>query len=100
MRAPKVTKLDKRFKFYNSGFRFRITFDISKTNKSGNEKYIAARKWCEDTYGVEYANSTDNWFSRKNWNQHWRVRTPKNSNYRLLYVRDEVDVTMLLLVAG
>lgn len=95
-KTPRITKLDKRFKGYNRGFRYRVSF-----NTQGNyDPYSTALKWCGRTYGPEYSwDSHDTW-SRKIWNEHWRVYTPKNKWWREIYLRDEQAVTMMLLVVG
>ena len=97
VKTPNVTKLDGRFKFYNRGFKYRVSF-----NTQGNyDPYSTALKWCQNTYGPEYTWDDAVAWTRKIWNNDWRVMIPpKNKWWREIYLRDEQAVTMLLLVIG
>ena len=96
-KSPKITRLDKRFKGYNRGFMYRVSFDIQVNYII----YFNALKWCERTYGPEYAWDDAVTWTRKTWNSNWRADTPlKNKYWREIYLRDEQAVTMMLLVVG
>lgn len=95
-RTPAVVKLDRRYKGYNRGFRYRIDFD---TQGEKWEVWMRAFKWCENSYGKEYS-WAPNGFARI-WNDEYRTELgSRNKYYRHLYLRREEDVTMLLLVVG
>ena len=94
---PNVVKLDRRFKGYNRGFRYRIDFNTYGTNKW--EQWMRVVKWCEGAWGKEYSWSDDSFLARKVWNDNYRTEFgSKNKYYRHLYLCREEDVTMMLLV--
>jgi len=86
-KSPKITKLDGRYKLYNRGFRYKVSFDAMKNYQS----FLRALTWCENAWGPE----------RKVWNSNWLVTiADKNKWWREIYLCREEDVTMMLLVAG
>jgi len=93
---PNIIKLDRRYKGYNRGFRYRVDFDTQGMGKW--ERWHKVAKWCESTWGKEYEFHASGVFSRRTWNDNWRIETGKNKYYRQLYLRNEQDLTMLLLV--
>ena len=96
-KTPTITKLDGRFKFYNRGFKYRISFD---TRYDGYIPYRAAIQWCENAYGPECEVWNGNAHHYRKWNTNWRVVIPKNKYFRQIYLREETDVTMILLVSN
>jgi hypothetical protein len=95
-KSPYITKLDGRFKLSKHGFTHRVTFDTQQSW----DTFLRALKWCENTYGPEYDWEANGVFSRKTWNHNWRLLLPKNRWWREIYLREEQDVTMMLLVVG
>jgi len=100
-KTPKITKLDGRYKLYNRGFRYKVSFDAMKNYDS----YYEAVRWCENTWVPEYTHFVDDsLFIRHILNSNWRasIRTTdgKNKWRREIYLCREEDVTMMLLVAG
>lgn len=95
-RTPKITKLDGRFKLYNRGFKYRVSFNTQNEYSA----YSNALKWLENTYGPEYTWNVQNTWSKKIWNHYWQVNTPAtNKFWRDVYLREEQDVTMMMLAA-
>ena len=95
-KEPHIVKLDRRFKGYNRGFRYRIDFDTQPMSRW--EHWLKVVKWCESTWGKEYTWTDDSFLARRVWNDNYRTETGKNKYYRQLYLRSEQDLTMLLLV--
>lgn len=96
-KSPKITKLDGRYKLYNRGFRYKVSFNT----KNNYDPYSRAIKWCENTWGPEYEWTDKVAWTSKRWNDNWRVViTAKNKWWREIYLCREEDVTMMLLVAG
>lgn len=96
VKSPNVTKLDGRYKLYNRGFRYRVSF-----NTQGNyDFYARVLKWCQNTYGPEYEWTDKVAWTSKRWNDNWRVMNPTNKWWREIYLREEQDVTMMLLAVG
>jgi len=96
-KSPKITKLDGRYKLYNRGFRYKISFNT----KNNYDPYSQAVKWCENTWGPEYEWTDKVAWTSKRWNDNWRVViTAKNKWWREIYLCREEDVTMMLLVVG
>ena len=92
-KTPRVVKLDRRFKGYNRGFRYRIDFD---TQGEKWHTWMQVLTWCENTWGKEYT-WPEGGFARI-WNNHYRTEFgSKNKYYRHLYLCREEEVTMMLL---
>ena len=63
LKEPSIVKLDRRYKGYNRGFRYRVDF-----NTQGMEKWhdwMQIVKWCENTWGKEYTWSDDGFLPRQ-----------------------------------
>lgn len=101
---PRIVKLDKRFKGYNRGFRYRVDFKIGPRHKASNVSDELWERWrtvvdcLETSYGKEYTWNGEGAFIRRIWNDDYRIEIAKNKWYRHLYLRDESAITMLLLV--
>ena len=96
---PHVVKLDRRYRLYPQGFRFRVDFD---TRGEGNwQRWSDAITWCERTWGREHdwGTSTAGTFFRT-WNHNYRTHGTSKYSQRQLFLRSEEDLTMLLLVIG
>lgn len=95
-KTPHIVKLDRRYKGYNRGFRYRVDFD---TRGEKWHTWMLVLNWCEATWGKEYTWSDSSFLSRRIWNGNFRTELgSKNKYYRHLYLCREEDVTMLLLV--
>lgn len=93
---PHIVKLDRRYKGYSRGFRYRVDFDTYSMEKW--ERWAQIIKWCESTWGEEYSWTDDSFLARRVWNDNYRTETGKNKYYRHLYLCREEDLTMLLMV--
>ena len=97
-RNPHIVKLDRRYKGYNRGFRYRVEF-----NTKGEEwnRWKTVLDWCESAYGKEWEWSNGNGFGHRVWNNNYRTERPaRNLWWRQLYLCREEDITMLLLLIG
>jgi hypothetical protein len=96
VKSPNVTKLDGRYKLYNRGFKYRISFNT----QDNYSKYFKSLKWCERIWGPEYTWADPVAWTSKRWNNNWRTMTANNKYWREIYLREEQDVTMMLLAVG
>lgn len=97
-KTPAVVKLDRRFKGYNRGFRYRIDFD---TQGEKWHTWMQVLKWCEATWSKEYIWSNDGPLPQRVWSNDYRTEFgSRNKYYRHLYLCREEDVTMMLLAVG
>lgn len=94
---PHIVKLDRRYKGYNRGFRYRIDFDTYSMDNW--TVWMRVVKWCEATWGKEQTWANSGIFAHAVWNENYSTETGKNKYYRHLYLRREEDLTMMLMVA-
>lgn len=98
-----ITKLDRRYKGYNRGFRYRVEFRIGPRFANGDplwSRYQTIIGLLENTYGKELEWIHNGVTTQRRYNDNYRIETPANKWYRQLYLRNEQDITVLLLAVG
>lgn len=96
---PHIVKLDRRYRGYNRGFRYRVEFDTYAIEKW--DAWMRAVKWCENAWGKEQSWSSGSMFAHAVWNNNYRTEfSRKNKHHRILYLCREEDLTMMLMVVG
>lgn len=94
---PRIIKLDGRYK-HHPKFEYRIDFD---TQGEKWARWIAVTDWCKHTWGREWEFVTSGPTPIHKYNDNYRTAISNRNHYfRHLYLRNEQDLTMMLLVIG
>ena len=91
----KVIKSDGRYKYFNQGFGVILEFRIKV--RPERDQYFKMYKAVESVYG-EYRKIVPA-TGRYAFNDHYRVNTMSDQKRRRIYLKDEAEVTLLLLKA-
>jgi hypothetical protein len=95
---PHIIKLDRRYKGFVSGFKYRVDFNVAYNGRDNAnwERWTRVIAWCENSYGKESF-----WTAMSLRSAHgFKTSVPKNKQFRQLFLRSEEDLTMMLLVMG
>jgi hypothetical protein len=88
-----IEKLDGRYKWHRQGFRYRVAFRVNDSNTLN--QWISVANWLEQTYG-KYLQITDTEYKL---NDYYRTDMP-SKRCRQVYLRNERDITMMLLMVS
>lgn len=90
-----VFKSDGRYKYYNKGFHHIIEFRWH--NKDDTALWIKMREQFEELYGPAVSSEIVNGYLVREVNSHYTLDQNKSARRRRIYVKDEADVTLVLL---
>ena len=94
----KIIKSNRTFKLYNSGFHWIIQCDDDEDSPAEFYKLVRA---CEANYGkeTEWVTGEELTWGNYVWNTNWRFDVNKRLKRRRIYLKNETDVTLLMLKA-
>ena len=90
-----VFKSDGRYKNYNRGFHHIIEFRWH--NKDDTVMWIKMREHFEEMYGPAVSSEIVKGYLVRELNTHYTLDQSKANRRRRIYVKDESDVTLVLL---
>lgn len=95
----KIIKSNRNYKLYNSGFHWIIECNDLHDDPA---KFYQIVKACEQMYGPEreWKNSDrERFWSFMTYNHNWRYEIVKKSKRRRIYLKNETDISLLMLKA-
>lgn len=95
----KIIKSNRNYKLYNSGFHWIIECD---DNVNSPVKFYEIVKACEQMYGPEREwkrQRDDKAWTIMVYNHNWRYDINKKLKRRRIYLKNETDITLLMLKA-